>query len=78
MHRCVISLKYKSFFSRKNARQFAITGMTKTENKALLNKVLSLKSDKFEWFNEPICLNSSRSTVKIIGKYSRPDLGLLL
>ena len=43
MHHCGIELRYKSFFSRKDARQFAITGMTTTEN-----KVLSLKSDKFE------------------------------
>ena len=39
MHRCGISLKYKSFFSRKDARQFAITGLTKTENKALLYSI---------------------------------------
>ena len=53
MHRCGIKLKFKSFYSRGNAVSFAATGNTKTENKALLEEVLTLPSDRFIFFNVP-------------------------
>ena len=54
MHRCTIILKYKSFYSRNNASRFAASGNSITENKALFEEVLTLHSERFEYFNIPI------------------------
>ena len=75
MHRCKIKLKYKSFYSRENASRFAASGNTKTKTKALFEEVLTLHSDRLEFFNIPIVYTDGACSKKGNKAYAGIYLG---